>query len=402
MTRLTAAQARRVAVAAQGFGAAPATAVTRAHLRRLIGRIQVLQLDSVSVAVRAHYAPVFSRLGPYDRELLDAAAWSHRARAPRLLVEYWAHEAALMAVQDWPLLRWRMREYVHGRWGVEIVRNNPRLAEEIVGAITELGPATAGQIEVHLATAARRGKGVWWNRSETKWVAEALFAAGVLTTAHRAGFARHYDLVQRVLPAAVLAREVDETTAVRELVLKAATALGVATEADLRDYFRLRPDQSKPAVAALMAAGDLEPVEVAGWTAPAYLRAGQAVPRADRGTALLCPFDPLIFFRPRVARLFGFEYRIEIYTPAAKRRFGYYVWPFLLDGQLVARVDLKADRTAGVLRVVGAFAESGRDPARVVVRLAGELTAMAQWLGLGGVSVGERGDLTEPLRSALR
>lgn len=402
MTRLTAAQARRVAVAAQGFGAAPATAVTRAHLRRLIGRIQVLQLDSVSVAVRAHYAPVFSRLGPYDRELLDAAAWSHRARAPRLLVEYWAHEAALMAVQDWPLLRWRMREYVHGRWGVEIVRNNPRLADEIVGAITELGPATAGQIEVHLATAARRGKGVWWNRSETKWVAEALFAAGVLTTAHRAGFARHYDLVQRVLPAAVLAREVDETTAVRELVLKAATALGVATEADLRDYFRLRPDQSKPAVAALVAAGDLEPVELAGWTAPAYLRAGQAVPRADRGTALLCPFDPLIFFRPRVARLFGFEYRIEIYTPAAKRRFGYYVWPFLLDGQLVARVDLKADRTAGVLRVVGAFAESGHDPARVVVRLAGELTAMAQWLGLGGVSVGERGDLVQPLRSALR
>ncbi len=402
MTRLTAAQARRVAVAAQGFGPAPATAVGRAHLTRLIDRIQVLQLDSVSVAVRAHYAPVFSRLGPYDREVLDTAAWSHSARAPRLLVEYWAHEAALMAVSDWPLLRWRMREYTHGRWGVEIVRNNPRLAEEIVGAITELGPATAGQIEAHLTAGAHRGKGAWWNRSETKWVAEALFAAGVLTTAHRAGFARHYDLVERVLPAAVLACEVDDTTAVRALVRKAASALGVATEPDLRDYFRLRPDQSKPAVAALVAAGELEPVEVAGWAAPAYLRAGQKVPRADRGTALLCPFDPLIFFRPRVARLFGFEYRIEIYTPAAKRAFGYYVWPFLLDGQLVGRVDLKADRAAGVLRVPGAFVEAGQDAARVAGALAAELTTMARWLGLGGVSAGERGDLAGPLRAALR
>lgn len=402
MTRLTAAQARRVAVAAQGFGLAPATAITRAHLRRLIERIQVLQLDSVSVAVRAHYAPVFSRFGPYDRDLLDAAAWSNSARAPRLLVEYWAHEAALMSVEDWPLLRWRMAEYVHGRWGVEIVRNNPRLADEIVGAITELGPATAGQVEAHLATTAPRGKGAWWNRSETKWVAEALFAAGVLTTAHRAGFARHYDLAERVLPPAVLAREIDEATAVRELVRKAAGALGVATEPDLRDYFRLRPDQSKPAVAALVAAGELEPVEVAGWGAPAYLRAGRTVPRIARGSALLCPFDPLIFFRPRVARLFGFDYRIEIYTPAAKRTFGYYVWPFLLDGELVGRVDLKADRKAGVLVVPGAFAEPGQDSSRVAGELAAALARMAQWLGLGGVSVGERGDLTDRLRAAVK
>ncbi|MGV1087004.1 MAG: winged helix-turn-helix domain-containing protein [Mycobacterium sp.] len=398
MTRLTAAQARRVAVAAQGFSTAPsAGAVTRADLRRLIGRIQVLQLDSVSVAVRAHYAPVFSRLGPYDRDVLDRAAWSHTARTPRLLVEYWAHEAALMAVEDWPLLRWRMREYVHGRWGVEIVKNNPRLADEVIGAITDLGPATAGQIEAHLNEGTRRGKGAWWNRSETKWVAEALFASGVLTTAHRVGFARHYDLVARALPAHVLDREIDDTTAVRELALRAATALGVATEADIRDYFRLRPDQSKPAVAALVADGELEPVEVTGWNVPAYLRAGQPVPRTDRGTALLCPFDPLIFFRPRVQRLFDFSYRIEIYTPAAKRKFGYYVWPFLLDGELAGRVDLKADRTAGVLNVVGAFVELGRDPAHVARALAGELAAMAGWLGLDRVTVGERGDLAAAL-----
>ena len=394
MIRLTAAQARRVAVAAQGLTVSrPGGPVTRAHLHRLIGRIQVLQLDSVSVAVRAHYAPVFSRLGPYDRGVLDAAAWGAGGRGARLLVEYWAHEAALMSVQDWPLLRWRMREYVHGRWGVEIVKGNPRLVDDVVAAVADLGPSTAGQIEARLESGTPRGKGAWWNRTDTKWVAEALFAAGVLTTAHRAGFARHYDLVERVLPADVLARDIDDAEAVRELVLRAATALGVATEADLRDYFRLRAEQARPAVAALVAAGELEPVAVAGWTAPAYLRSGQSLPRAGRGTALLCPFDPLIFFRPRVARLFGFEYRIEIYTPAAQRRYGYYVWPFLLDGDLVGRVDLKADRAAGALNVVGAFIEPERDPARVAGALAGELQTMARWLGLGRVVVGERGDL---------
>ena len=402
MTRLTVAQARRIAVAAQGFAARRGrTAVTRSDLRNLMAKIHVLQLDSVSVAVRAHYAPVFSRLGPYDREVLDRAAWSHSPRAPRLLVEYWAHEAALMAVEDWPLLRWRMREYVHGRWEVEIVKDNPGLVEEVVAAVAELGPSTAGQIEAHLQTATRRGKGTWWNRSETKWVAEALFAAGVLTTAHRVGFARHYDLAERVLPADVLVREVDDAEALSALTLRAATALGVATEADLRDYFRLRPAEVRPAIAALVAAGELEPVDVADWTGPAYRRTGQPVPRTDRGTALLCPFDPLIFFRPRVERLFGFEYRIEIYTPAAKRKFGYYVWPFLLDGQLVGRVDLKTDRAAGALRVVGAFAEPGQDKGRVAQGLSGEVTARADWLGLTEVTIGGRGDLAPALRRSL-
>ena len=401
--QLTTAQARRVAVAAQGFASAPpARAVTRGDLRRLIGRIQVLQLDSVSVAVRAHYAPVFSRLGPYDRDVLDAAAWSHSARSPRLLVEYWAHEAALMAVEDWPLLRWRMREYTGGRWGVEVVKENPRLVDDVVSAVAELGPSTAGQIEAYLQGGTKRGKGAWWNRSETKWVAEALFASGVLTTAHRTGFARHYDLVERVLPADVVAREIDNAEAVRELILRAATALGVATEADIRDYFRLRADQSKPAIADLVAAGELEPVQVDEWTAPAYLRTGQAVPRSDRGTALLCPFDPLIFFRPRVERLFGFHYRIEIYTPAAKRQYGYYVWPLLLDGELVARVDLKADRNSGALHVPGAFIEPGWDPARVAGELADQLATMAGWLGLDRVTVGERGDLAAALKAIFR
>jgi uncharacterized protein YcaQ len=401
-TRLTAAQARRVAVAAQGFAEAKSTgAVTRAHLRRLISRIQVLQLDSVSVSVRAHYAPVFSRLGPYDRDVLDRAAWSHSSRSPRLLVEYWAHEAALMAVEDWPLLRWRMRGYTHGRWGTEIVKKNAELAEQVVAAVAELGPSTAGQIEAHIGAEQRGRKGPWWDRSETKWVTEALWSSGVLTTATRVGFTRHYDLTEQVLPPEVLAREVDDEDAVRELVLRASGALGVATEPDLRDYFRLSPGQSKPAVAKLVADGELEPVEVDGWGAPAYLRAGQIVPRRDRGTALLCPFDPLIFFRPRVERLFGFHYRIEIYTPAPKRQYGYYVWPFLLDGRLVGRVDLKADRAAGVLHVVGAFGEPGEEASRIAEALAGELRSMAGWLGLDDVAVGEKGDLVRPLVAAL-
>ncbi|WP_439330691.1 winged helix-turn-helix domain-containing protein [Mycobacterium scrofulaceum] len=397
--RLSAPQARRIAVAAQGFSQPrPAGPVTRAHLKRLISRIQVLQLDSVSVAVRAHYAPVFSRLGPYDREVLDRAAWG--PRSSRLLAEYWAHEAALMAVDDWPLLRWRMRQYRHGRWGTHIVKANPQLAEDVVAAVAELGPSTAGQIEAHLAAAPRRKKGTWWNRSDTKWVAEALFAAGVLTTATRVGFARHYDLVERVLPASVLAREVDDADAVRALALRAATALGVATEADIRDYFRLTAQQVKPAIADLLTAGEIERVDVDGWSAPAYVRAGRPVPRGDRGTALLCPFDPLIFFRPRVERLFGFHYRIEIYTPAHKRQYGYYVWPLLMDGRLVARVDLKADRAGDTLRVLGAFGEADVPRPRVIDALAGELRSMASWLELGGFSVATRGDLAADLRAA--
>jgi hypothetical protein len=398
---LTAAQARRIAVAAQGFSEPRSGGkITRGHLARLISRIQVLQLDSVSVAVRAHYAPVFSRLGPYDRDVLDRAAWG--PRSARLLAEYWAHEAALMAVDDWPLLRWRMRQYRHGRWGTHIVKANPRLVEDVVAAVAELGPSTAGQIETHLAAEPRRKKGTWWTRSDTKWIAEALFASGVLTTSTRVGFARHYDLVERVLPAEVLAREVDDDEAVRELALRAATALGVGTEADIRDYFRLSAQQVKPAIADLVSAGEIERVDVDGWSAPAYLRAGRTVPRRDRGTALLCPFDPLIFFRPRVERLFDFHYRIEIYTPAAKRQYGYYVWPLLMDGRLVARVDLKADRTTDSLRVLGAFGEPDQPRARVTAALADELESMAAWLGLSGISVAGRGDLAKDLRAVAK
>jgi len=402
MTNLSTVQARRIAVAAQGFGdAKPSGPVTRAHLKRLISRICVLQLDSVSVSLRAHYAPVFSRLGGYDRDVLDGLAWGHSARSPRQFIEYWAHEAALLPIEDWPLLRWRMREYTHGRWGTEIVKRNGELAQKILAAVAELGPSTAGQIEAHLDAEPRGAKGpanqAWWGRSDTKWVAEALWSSGILATGTRVGFARHYDLVENVVPADILAREISDEDAVRQLVLKAAAALGVGTEADIRDYFRLGAKQVKPALAELVASGELEPVEIDG--TPAYLRAGQKIPRLDRGTALLCPFDPLIFFRPRVHRLFDFHYRIEIYTPAAKRQFGYYVWPFLLDGQLVGRVDLK--RTPDALHVVGAFSEDGQDRVRVATALAGELHKMAGWLGAGQVSIGERGNLVAALRRSV-
>lgn len=399
---LTVAQARRIAIAAQGFTDTSATAVTRAHLRKLISRIQVLQLDSVSVAVRAHYAPVFSRLGPYDRRLLDDAAWSHSARTPRLLIEYWAHEAALMSIQDWPLMRWRMREYRHGRWARKFVEENPGLVDEVLAAVAELGPCTAGQIEAYLEREAPGRKGPWWDRSETKWIAEALFSSGELTTDKRVGFSRHYQLAHKVIPADIYQREVSDEEAVLELARRAVGALGVGTEADIRDYFRLSAGQIKPALAALADAGEVERVAVDGWGVPAYLAAGRTIPRADRGTALLCPFDPLIFFRPRVERLFDFHYRIEIYTPADKRQYGYYVWPFLLDGQLVGRVDLKADRAAGTLNVVGAFAEEGRDPVGIAGPLAEQLVSMASWLGLERVAVGERGDLVRPLGAVLR
>ncbi|MGB8406807.1 MAG: crosslink repair DNA glycosylase YcaQ family protein [Mycobacterium sp.] len=399
MAALTTAQARRIAVAAQGFHEPKSSGpVTRAHLKRLMSRIQVLQLDSVSVSVRAHYAPVFSRLGSYDRDVLDGLAWGHSARSPRQFIEYWAHEAALLPIDDWPLLRWRMREYTHGRWGTAIVKRNGELAEKIVAAVAELGPSTAGRIETHLEAEPRGAKGPWWGRSDTKWVAEALWSSGALATSTRVGFARHYDLAENVLPAEVLAREVSDDEAVRELVLRAAGALGVGTEADLRDYFRLGARQVKPALAELVAGGQLESVTIDG--VPAYLRAGQKVPRIDRGTALLCPFDPLIFFRPRVERLFNFRYRIEIYTPAPKRQFGYYVWPFLLDGQLVGRVDLK--RTPDALHVVGAFGEEDQDRARVAAALVPELRSMASWLGVGEVTVGDRGDLVNELRRAVR
>lgn len=400
---MSAAAARRTVLAAQGFAdSRPSGDVTRRHLQRVVNRTKLLQLDSVNVAVRAHYMPLYSRLGAYPMDLVAAAAWSRRTKPPRMFVEYWAHEASLIPVRDWPLLRWRMRRY-GGAWRTkfrELLEHSPGLVDEVLAAVKEIGPVGAGTLERELGGDQRQGRGPWWNRTDTKRACELLFAMGELTTGTRREFERLYDLPERVLPPDVLAQDPEEETALRTLVERSAHALGVATEPDIRDYYRLTPSQSQPAVAELVEAGTLEPVVVRGWRQQAYRHFDARTPRAVPGRALLCPFDPLIWERRRTERLFGFRYRIEIYVPEAKREYGYYVFPFLLDGELVARVDLKADRKARVLRVPGAFMEPGGDSDVIAPQLAEALREMAGWLGLDGVAIGARGDLVERLRAS--
>ncbi|MEV0246125.1 crosslink repair DNA glycosylase YcaQ family protein [Nocardia sp. NPDC050712] len=397
MRRMSAAAARRTALAAQGFGKRKPAVTNRRAILDVLNRTQLLQIDSVSAVVRAHYAPVFSRIGAYDRDLLDAAAWSHNARKPRRLVEYWAHEAALLPVEDWPLMRWRMAKYQDGRWQAakRVLEHSPTLGKDILDVIRSVGPSPAGVVERHLELDKPRAKDHWgWNFSDTKMICEQLFASGELSVDKRVGFTRHYDLTERVVPPEVLARRVADADAYRELIRRAATALGIATEPDLRDYYRMHRSQTEPAIAELIDAGELERVEVTGWDKPAYLHTGAKTPRAIEGAALLCPFDPLIFFRPRTERIFDFHYRIEIYTPEPKRVHGYYVFPFLLDGELVGRVDLRAERASGRLLVPGAFAEPGHDTPRTAAALRDSLREMADWLELDEIVIGAKGDLT--------
>jgi uncharacterized protein len=399
------AAARRIALAAQGFAdPRPTGPVTRRHLLRVLGRIRLLQLDSVNVLARAHYLPVFSRLGPYPKALLDDAAWAPTARRPRLLVEYWAHEASLVPVLDWPLLHSGAKKpgWWQGYGG--LAARAPELVSAVLKAVQERGPVGAGTLERELGGGGvGPARGSWWNRTDIKRICEWLFGIGELTTGTRRGFERLYDLPERVLPPEVLGHRVGAEEGARELISRAGAALGVATETDLRDYYRLRSERSRQAVAELVEAGELEPVVVRGWRAPAYLHRAARRPLRVTGGALLCPFDPLIWDRKRTERLFRFRYRVEIYVPEHRRSHGYYVLPFLLDGELVARVDLKADRAAGVLRVLGAFAEPGTaDDARVVIELARALREMAQWLELDGITVGQRGDLVAALGAATR
>ena len=406
MREMTAAMARRTALAAQGLASAHPVTERGASARavhKVIGNTRLLQIDSVSVLVRAHYAPVFSRVGLYDRGVIDAAAWTDTARKPRKLVEYWAHEAALIPVEDWPLMRWRMELYQHGRWGgaKTVLERSPTLADDVLDVIADRGPSSAGEIEQALETPRPGRKGPWWDRSDVKIVCEQLFSAGVVSVATRAAFVRHYDLTERVVPPHVLAQRIDESDAVRTLVAQSALALGIGTEPDLRDYYRLSQKQTKTAIADLVEDGTLEQVAVTGWGAPAYLHVDARIPRSVKGAALLCPFDPMIFFRPRVERIFGFHYRIEIYTPQHKRVHGYYVFPFLLDGELVARVDLKGDRARSELQVLGAFVEGGRDASVIADRLAPVLRELAGWLELESITVGERGDLVSELAASV-
>jgi uncharacterized protein YcaQ len=385
---LSAGQARRLALAAQGFGRArPNGRVDARHLRRAIDDVGLLQLDSVNVFCRSHYMPVFSRLGPYPQQALDQLAWhengdgtTRRARR-RDLIEYWGHEASLLPVELQPLLRWRMARADSLAWkGVRrVAAEQPQLLEFVLGEVRERGPIRASDLA---AEGQRRTPGEMWSWSEEKTALEYLFFSGQVCAARRVNFERHYDLPERVLPRQVLE---------------------VATEADLGDYFRLPRSESKARVAELAEDGGLVPVQVEGWQQPAYLSTERpaGLRRVTKARALLTPFDSLVWARERTERLFGFRYRIEIYVPAPKRVYGYYVLPFLLGDRLVARVDLKSDRQAGVLRVRGAFAEPHPDPAHVAAELAAELRLLSEWLGLGGVSVARKGDLAAALHGVL-
>jgi uncharacterized protein YcaQ len=403
---VSAAQARRIALAAQGFAdPAPRGAVDQRHLRRVLRRIGLLQMDSVNVLLRAHYLPAYSRLGPYPAALLDRLAY----RPPRELFEYWGHEASLLPVSLYPAMRWR-RERDH-QWPAvaRITEQRPDLVRWVLDEVRTRGPLTAGEIEDDVPI--RRDQ--WgWNWSAVKTVLEWLFWRGEVMAAGRNGaWARLYDVPERVLPAAVLAAPtLDAADAHRELTRVAARALGVATERDLRDYFRMSPAASRAAVVDLVDAGELTPVSVQGWTQPAYLHPQARLPRRINAASLVSPFDPLIWERSRTERIFGFRYRIEIYVPAAQRVHGYYVLPFLLGDRLVARVDLKADRQAGVLRIPAAWLEpspggpAGRghpDPGEVAEALATELRRLAGWLGLAEVAPVGGGDFARPLTAAF-
>ena len=393
--RLSLAQARRIALAAQGFARPRPDAVPdRRHVRRALDRLGLLQIDSVNVLVRAHYLPLFSRLGPYATELLDRAAYAGSARA---LFEYWGHEASLLPVQSHPLLRWRMAraERGEGIYGelARFGRERRDYIESVFAEVKDHGPLGASALRD-----GGRGKGSWWGWSDGKRALEWLFWAGRVTTAARRGFERIYDLPERVLPPSVLAIPTPSPEdAQRDLLRIAARALGIATERDLRDYFRLAVADARARLAELVEAGDVIPVSVEGWTQPAFLDPGARLPRRIEVRALVAPFDPLVWERDRTERLFGFRYRLEIYTPAHKREHGYYVLPFLLDERLAARVDLKADRAARRLLVRGAHAEPGVSLPEVAAALRAELGMMARWLGLDRVTIEARGALARAL-----
>jgi uncharacterized protein YcaQ len=392
---LTRAQARRIALAAQGFRDPRHTVPTMRTFSRTLARTAVLQIDSVNVLQRAHYMPLFSRMGPYDVGLLHRAAESR----PRRIVEYWAHVAAFMPVDLWPHMQHRMRrhrEEGHAWTGLPERRG---LVASLVAEIEERGPCTARDLDEGLP---RRKEHWGWNWSGTKQTLEYLFAAGELAVAARnQHFERVYDLPSRVLPPEVLAvPEPAVEEAARALVRRAAVAHGIGTEGCLRDYFRMPVALVRPAVRSLVEAGELLPVRIEGWDRPAYLHRDAAMPRKVEARALLSPFDPVVWERSRTEHLFGFRYRIEIYTPAARRVHGYYVLPFLLRDRLVARVDLKADRRTSVLQVLASFAEPGA-PEDTAGELAAELEQLTGWLRLGGIVVHPRGDLAAALASAV-
>lgn len=398
-------EARRVAIAAQGFpngfpNTSPdADPVEARHARRLIGRLGLVQIDSVNVLVRSHYLPLFSRLGPYEAALLDRLAYGGKRRS---LFEYWGHEASLIPVEQQPLFRWRMAraergEGIYGELARFAAERRPYI-DSVLAEVAARGPLGASEL-----SEAGRGAGGWWGWSDGKRAVEFLFWAGLVTTAGRRGFERLYDLPERVLPSAVLDTPTpEEAEAQRALLRIAARAHGVATERDLRDYHRLEVADARLRIAELVEAGDLIPVTVEGWERTAYVTPDLRIPRKAPARALLSPFDSLIWERQRTERLFGARIRLEIYTPAHKREHGYYVLPFLMDERIAARVDLKSDRKASNLLVQAAHTESHASHETVAPPLAAELRRLAGWLGLERVTMAGGGDLAPALAAELQ
>ena len=396
--KLGAAQARRIALAAQGFGKAqgfgrpsPATVGTR-QLNLALQRLAVLQIDSVNVFERSHYLPLFARLGAYDKALLDKLTLTRKAP----YVEYWAHQAAFIPVESWPLWQWHRDLELAGagrtkRWD----RTDTRMTDFLLGELAAKGPLPASKIEHE----ANKRSGPWWGWSEVKSALETMFFDGRVVVAGRKNFERYYDLPERRLPAHVLGASIPRADAIRELVRQAGAALGIGTVRDLADYWRLPQAATKAALAELVEAGELLPVAVEGWSTPAYLHGGARIPRRIEGMALLSPFDPVVWERARTERMFGFRYRIEIYTPGPQRQFGYYTLPVLQDEALVGRIDLKSDRQNRTLRVQSAWTEPGHAPD--VARIAQLLRETAAWQGMETLAVQEWGDLAPALAAEL-
>lgn len=393
---LTNVEARRIALAAQGFDSKHrSTTANWAALARTIDRIKLLQIDSVNVLVRSHYLPLFARHGHYDRNVLDARSLNRRKRH---MFECWAHEASLVPLSLHPLMRWRMERARAGngtygsmdRFGIE----ERKFLDATLDHIARHGPTRASEVP-----GGGKAEGGWWGWSKGKMTLEVLFDQGRVTTAHRDGFERIYDLTERVIPADVLALDTPpEREAFRQLIELAAEALGIGTEFDLRDYFRLPVLETKTAIADAVAAGTLIPVKVDGWKHDTYVHRNARKPRSAGGIALLSPFDPIVWDRDRAERLFDFHYRIELYTPAAKRKFGYYVLPFLHGEKLAGRLCLKADRENSALLVNTAYHEPGTDPVTMAPALMAELQLMAGWLGLANVKIAKTGNLAGALR----
>ena len=395
MQSLSLAQARRIALAAQGFRDPRHTVPTMRTFARTLARTGVLQVDSVNVLQRAHYMPLFSRMGPYDVTLLQRAS----EKKPRTLVEYWAHVQAFMPVDLWPVMRHRMERYraQRGKWMT--ADDDPALESSLLAEVRERGASTARDLDDGLP----RSKDNWgWNWSNTRKMLDYLYMSGQLAIAGRTSqFEVLYDVPERVLPAAVLnATTPPKPEADLELVRRAARSHGVASAKCLADYYRMPVTDAKTAIVTLVETGELQPVRIDGWKRPSWLHRDAVLPRTMPARALLSPFDPVVWERDRAESLFDFHYRIEIYTPPEKRVHGYYVLPFLLGDRIVGRVDLTADRKAGVLRVQAAYAEPNA-PADTVPELAEELRDLARWLGLDEIHVTRKGDLSSPLAAAL-